>query len=326
MNNTVSFPLDPNQTIAPSFVTYNLLGVENSSPLDSYSGRNAKNPFGMAPLMRWATDLTDSSDELLVRIYNGSNFNITWFIGGCNISVYDVELSYTNGTYELTHCTLSPLNTTTLLFFPWVGNYFLTSFLSRMVVNLANQLNNNQTDFLTEVACQVSQLGIGLNAGLFMPTQPNSEVRMERDFLGSRYPINALSMLWVSTVLYLILGVVLLTRAASEQGDILPIEQIAESSRSDSNTHSVSTISTIALAQQRVANLCAIIAEHFILSESGGKQSNALAPALSIQKNPINMFGEDVREERLGIRFQRGQSLTTGEGLRKRIFCVGYQD
>jgi hypothetical protein len=317
-NNEVTFPLDPNQPTGPSFVTYNLLGVADSPPLDGYSGRNAKNPFGMAPLMRWATGLTDGSDELLVRTYTGSNSNITWFMGGCNISVYDIELSYMNGTYDLTHRTLSPLNTTTMLFLPWVGSYFTTSFVSRMVVNLANQLNNNQTDFLTEVARQVSQLGIGLNAGLFMPTQTTSDVKIERDFLGSRYPINALSMLWASTVLYLILGVVLLTKAASQQGDNLLIEPTAESSRSDTSTHSPSATSTIVLAQQRVASY-AIVA-------SGEQQSNALAPSLSIQNDAIDMFGDEVCKKRLGIGFQSGQSPTLGEGSRKRIFCVGYQD
>jgi hypothetical protein len=326
INSQVTFPLEPTQTIAPSFVTYNLLGVGDSSPLDYFSGRNVNNPFGMAQLMRWTPGLTDGSDELLTRSYPSSNLNITWFMGGCNISVYDVELSYTNGTYNLTHRTLSSMNTTTMLFLPFVGNYFQTSFLSRMVDNLANQLNNNQTDFLTEVARQVSQLSIGLNAGLFVPTQTTSDVTIERDFLGSRYPINAVSMLWVSTALYLILGVGLLTRAASQQGDILLIEPIAESSTSDTNSHSISTTSTIALAQQRVADPCAIVAEHFILSTSGGQQFNALASALSIQKNAIDMFGDELSEERLGIGFHGGPSPALGEGIRKRIFCVGYQD
>ena len=324
-NNLVTFPLDPNQTTGPSFITYNLLGVEGSSPLDSFSGLNAENPFGMAPLMRWATGLTDGSDGLLVSNY-GSSENITWFMGGCNISIYNVELSYTNGTYNLTHRTLSSTNTTTMLFLPFVGNYFTTSFVSRMVVNLGSQLNNYQTDFLTEVARQTSQLGIGLNAGLFSPTETISDVKMERDFLASRYPINAVCVLWTSTALYLIIGVWLLTRAASRQGDILLIEPITKSSRSDTITQSKSMTTTIALAQQRVADPCAIVAEHFVLSASGGRQPNALTPILSIQKKSVNMFGEEECQERLGIGFQNGLSPPLGEGLRKRFFGVAYQD
>ena len=41
---------------------------------------------------------------------------------------------------------------------------------------------------------------------------------------------------------------------------------------------------TIALAQQKVADPCAIVAEHFVPSTSGRQQSNALIPILSIQK------------------------------------------
>jgi hypothetical protein len=213
-----------------------------------------------------------------------------------------------------------------MLFLPFVGNYFTTSFVSRMVVNLGSQLNNYQTDFLTGVARQTSQLGIGLNAGLFSPTETISDVKLERDFLVSRYPINAVCMLWTSTALYLIIGIWLLTRAMSRQGDILLIEPITKSSKSDTITHLKSMTTTITLAQQRVADPCAIVAKHFVLSAFGGWHSNALTPILSIQKKSVNMFGEEECQEQLGIGFQNGLSPPLGEGLRKRFFCVAYQD
>lgn len=322
---TFSVPSDPSQVTGPSFLTYNLQGSQyNVTELDSLSGSNVGNPFGFAQLMRWATELTDGSDYLHVWDYGSEN--ITWFMGGCNISVYDVELSYTNGTYNLIDRTLSAENTATMLFLPFVGDYFLTSFASRMVVNLANQLNNNHTDFLIEVARQVSQLGIGLNAGLFMPTQLISDVKMEKVFLASRYQINALGVLWAATVFYVILGVGLLIRAVNEQGDTLLIEPVSKSSTLDSDAHSASTTSTLLLAQQRVANPSAIVAEHFILSTSGGYQFNALAPALSIQNNVMDIFGDEKGEDRLGIGFHSELSSGINERLRKRVFCVGYQD
>jgi hypothetical protein len=264
--------------------------------------------------------LTDSSDYLHVWDYGGQN--ITWFMSGCNVSVYDVELSYTNGTYNLINHTLSTDNTTSILFLPFVGDYFSTSFASRMVVNLADQLSNNHTDFLIEVARQVSQLGIGLNGGLFMPTQTISDVKMERVFLASQYPINALSMLWAATALYLVLGIGLLTRAASEQGDTLSIELLPKSLTFDFNANPVSTTSTLLLAQQRITEPSAIVAEHFILSTSGG-HSNVFAPALSTQNNTMDMFGDEKGEARLGIGFHSGLSPGLDEGLRKKVFRVG---
>lgn len=263
--------------------------------------------------------MTDGSDYLHVWDYGGKN--ITWFMGGCNISVYNVELSYSNGTYDLINRTLSAENTATMLYLPFVGDYFLTSFATCMVVNLANQLNNNHTDFLIEVAHQVSQLGIGLSAGLFMPTQIISDVKMEKVFLASQYQINALSMLWGATVFYVILGIGLLIGAISKQGDTLLTETVSKSSTLDSDAHSASTTSTILLAQQRVANPSAIVAEHFILSTSGGYQFNALAPALSIQSNVMDMFGDEKDEDRLGIGFHSKPSSGHNEQLRKSLLC-----
>jgi hypothetical protein len=189
-----------------------------------------------------------------------------------------------------------------------------------MVVNLASQLRNNQTDFLVEVARQISQIGIALNAGLFSPNQMMSNVMIQKNFLESRYPISSLSMLWASVGLYLILGIGLLARVANEKGDTLPIK----SRTTDSNQYSVPTTSTLALAQQWITNPSVIIAEHFVLSASNGNRPpNVLAPALSIQKSAMKMFGDEAETARLGIGIQGGLSPN---GLRSRYFRVGYQD
>jgi hypothetical protein len=153
-----------------------------------------------------------------------------------------------------------------------------------------------------------------------------SDITMQKAFLASRYPINALSLLWVSTGFYLIVGVGLLAQAANEQGELLPIAPVTQPSTSDSNTQSVSTISTLALAQRWVASPFAIIAEHFVLSTLAGRQSD-LTPRLSIQKHTIDMFGDETGTDRLGIGFQDNLSLRLSEGLRKRgRFFVCYQD
>jgi hypothetical protein len=321
-NDTLPFTVDPNQVAGSSLVTYNLRGSQdNATQLDSYSGRNVNNPFGMAQFMQW----TGVASTQLGSFLDAPNKNLTWFVGGCNISVYDVKLSYTNGTYSLVNRTLSAGNTTSMLFLPFVGDYFLTSFGPRMIINLAGQLDNTESDFLVEIARQVSQLGIGLNAGLFVPAQTMSDVTMKNSFLVSRYPINALSLLWASVIFYLILGVGLLARAANEQGDTLLIEPVTKPSTSDTNTHSVSMTSTLALAQQWVTNPSTIVAEYLTLSTSTRKQSDVLAPALSIQKHAIKVF-EDIDEtytDRLGIGIHCGPSLRVSEGLRRRDFGVG---
>jgi hypothetical protein len=54
LNNTILFTVDPNQVAGSSFVTYNLRGLQdNVTQLNSYSGHNVNNPFGMAWFMQW---------------------------------------------------------------------------------------------------------------------------------------------------------------------------------------------------------------------------------------------------------------------------------
>lgn len=53
----------------------------------------------------------------------------------------------------------------------------------------------------------ISQLSIGLNVVLSMPSQTMSSVKIERAFVVDRYPINVLSMLGASITPYLIFGV-----------------------------------------------------------------------------------------------------------------------
>jgi hypothetical protein len=307
--------IDDMMFMYPNNSTYSItLLVEGAEPITF-------TPFGIAQLMQWPDNFVDPE---VLNPYLDQWMMLAWFTGACNISVYDVVLSYTNGTYNLTNRTLSGQNTTTLLFTPFIGNYFSSYFSTRMVVNLASQLRNNQTDFLVEVARQISQIGIALNAGLFSPNQMMSNVTIQKNFLASRYPISSLSMLWASVGLYLILSIWLLVRVANEKGDTLPIESPLKSRTTDSNQYSVPTTSTLALAQQWITNPSVIIAEHFVLSASNGNRSpNVLAPALSIQKSAMKMFGDEAETARLGIGIQGGLSPN---GLRSRYFRVGYQD
>jgi hypothetical protein len=314
----VNFKSNATNIPSQSFTTYNL----PNSTTPKFFGLNITNPFGMVQLMQWPYDPADTQEHINPHLTQRITY--VWFTGVCTISVYDVVLLYTNGTYHLINRTLSAQNTTTLLFTPFIGTYFSTYFSSRMVINLASQLRKNHTDFPVEVARQISQLGIALNAGLFSPDPMMSNVTMQRDFLASRYPISSLTILWASAGLYLLLGIGLLARAANEKGDTLPIESPPKSRTTDSDQHSVPTTSTLALAQQWITNPSAIIAEHFVLSApNGNREANALASASSIQKSAMKMFGDETETGRLGIGIQGGLSR---DGLKSRIFRVGYQD
>lgn len=321
-NHTVNFTAS-RMDAGSSFAMYNLQGSQINVTELTADQSNPTNPFGFAQLMGWADKVTDGSEYF----WNSSTFptEVIWFAGACNVSVYDVELSYSNGSYSLLSRTLSAENTSTMLFLPFVGDYFQNSFAPLIVPNLVSQISNNNTDFLVQVAWQVSELGIGLNAGLFVPTQTISDVNMEKTFLASRYPIYALSLLWASTASYLILGIGVLVRSAGETGAIEPVAELSTLA-SKSNAYSMPTASTLVLAHQRIVSPAAIVAEHFILSKSDGYRSDIPTPTLSTQKDVMDMFGDERGEGRLGIGFWVGLSPEVNDGLRKRVFGVEYQD
>ena len=328
-NNTANFSLQgpPTLTDASSvYLVYNLQTAGINVPQMAFAGQNATNPFGMAQMMGWGAGsfgqaLTDGSDYFFSEFDENNNEYITWFVGTCNISIYDVELSYTNGTYDLTNRTLSDQDTTTMLFLPFVADLFLQSFGPRMVINLGSQVSNNNTDFLVEVARQVSQLATGLNAGILMPAVAASNVKMEETFIASRYPLNALGMLWAATVLYLACGVGLVIRSIGEQGDVLPTDPLIKSSPSDPPSPATSTPSTLVLARQRMVKPLAIVAEHFVLSGLYGNHPDGLLPALSVKAEVMDMFMEAKDEHRLGIGI--GNSLSPGNNERERMFSIG---
>jgi hypothetical protein len=322
-NSSVSFTMNFSNFPDQSFATYNLQDSQGNVPELNVSGVNVTNPFGIAYFTQWRYGVTSTGSQ------QGLQETPIHVWGVCNISVYDVELSYTNGTYNLTNRTLSMQNTTTMLFLPFLNPYFSDFFAPRWLLNLASTINPadvNDPNRSLELFHQISQLGIGLNAGLFMPTQTSSDIKIQKTLLASRYPVNALGLLWASTVLYIIFGTGILIQAANEEGECLPIEPVAKSLTSDSGAHSVSTTSTLALAQQWITSPSAIIAEHFVPSTSIGHKSNlnVLAQTLSVPKSTADMFGDESGTDRLGIGFQNpGQ----GEGLNRRgKFYVGYRD
>jgi hypothetical protein len=129
-------------------------------------------------------------------------------------------------------------------------------------------------------------------------------------------------MLWAATALYLACGIGLVIKSVGEQGDVLPINHLIKSSPSDSPSLATSTPSTLVLAQQRMVNPLAIVANHFVLSGLHGNHSNELLPALSVKAEVMDMFMEAKEEHRLGIGI--GNSLFLGNNEeRKRMFSIG---
>lgn len=161
-------------------------------------------------------------------------------------------------------------------------------------------------------------------AGVFNPA-PAMNLSIESPFIASSYPLAALYLLWGATALYVLLGVVLLVLAGSQQGDEVRVQGRA---------NKMETTSTLALAHRRLVDPTAIVAEHFVLSgdhskgNARGELDEADLELLSVQDDAVEMFAE-VRgraQGRLRVGFDGGHAGGTAEqaGLRRRIFRVAY--
>ncbi|KAG9007794.1 hypothetical protein FRB93_007185 [Tulasnella sp. JGI-2019a] len=300
------------------------------SPLAWY-GQSATNPFGLAHLMAFNAQPQGNPDFTVLQSgTTARGASIAYYLGTCNVSVYDVHLSYSNDTYTLLSRTLADQNTTVAMFGPFVTDYFYPYFLPTLVVNLKALITSDSsgTNFPMEVARQVSQLALAYGSAMFTGLAAQDGT-VTKTYIASRYPLVALGLLWASALVYILYGLVLLFRAMAATGDEVIIPTTDDKKKE-------TTISTLELAHARLVNPVAVVAERFLISDvevaqcrSGGDgnvERLADVADLSVRRDPLDMFaeGRDGANGRLGVGFS---SAVGGDGqlaIQKRIFRVAY--
>lgn len=300
-------------------VTYNLENTSNDAPPLQWWGGNVTNPFGFGQVFDFIAEEANTQDFHSMQFHSSDTYQ--YYVGACSVSVYDVFLSFTNGTYTITNQTLSDQNTTTLLWGSFEYDYTTNFLLPRLMVNI--QAAINQSDFTDILAKQVSQLGIAYVAGV-LSTSPATHLLIEEPFIASAYPYAALYLLWGSSLLYVLMGIVLLVIAGTQQGLEVRVVQGVDAGGKARKPEMTSTLS---LTHQRLLNPMAIVAEHFVLSSAGngGEMDAAAADVLSVKEDAMQMFNEakGPAQGRLHVGFS--ENTEEGDsGLRHRIFRVAY--
>ncbi|KAG9007793.1 hypothetical protein FRB93_007184 [Tulasnella sp. JGI-2019a] len=297
------------------------------SPLAWY-GQSATNPFGFAHLMAFNAQPQGNPDFTVLQSgTTARGVSIAYYLGTCNVSVYDVRLSYSNDTYTLLSRTLADQNTTVAMFGPFVTDYFYPYFLPTLVVNLKALITNDSSgaSFPMEVARQVSQLALAYGSAMFTGLAAQDGM-VTKSYIASRYPIAALGLLWASALVYVCYGLVLLFKAMTATGDevIIPTDDKKET-----------VISTLELAHARLVNPIAVVAERFLTSDAEAAQRSggngdverlADIADLSVQKDPLDMFaeGRDGGNGRLGVGFSSAVGGDGQSAVQKRVFRVAY--
>ncbi|KAF7977473.1 hypothetical protein HWV62_3414 [Athelia sp. TMB] len=179
---------------------------------DQWTGnRSVKNPF----MAFWQSTLGNPVDEyqfsdLLVNISNKG----AYIVMACNITVYDVFLHYTNGSYTLLNQTVAAGGTAAFATYPLKEfttgmNYRADITMNETYPILPRFLNDLQranptaAEFGATVSPNVARLVLSFSAGML---QPASATEVMADGAVTRYPLVPLVIYLVLVYLYALLA------------------------------------------------------------------------------------------------------------------------
>ncbi|KAG8877607.1 hypothetical protein FRB98_006617 [Tulasnella sp. 332] len=313
--------------------TYNLQDAAitgaPSTPL-AWSGQNATNPFGFAHMMAFSAQPPQGNSDFIVRQSStaaASDATIAFYIGSCNISVYDVQLSFSNNAYALVNRTLADQDTTVAMFGPFVSDYFYESLLSGLIVHLKPVVSDDSssTTFPAAVAGQISQMGLAYSSAMF-ESLGAQDGTLTQSYIASRYPLAPLGLLWASAALYVLYSSLLLARAVVAKGD-----EVVTSGTTDEGKTTTKTISALELAQVRLINPIALVADRFNESDAhaaqriGDAEHSEDMASLSVKTDPLDMFADGGEKRRLGVGFSSAIDGTE-QSAQRRVFRVARLD
>ncbi|KAK0213699.1 hypothetical protein IW262DRAFT_1441753 [Armillaria fumosa] len=289
-------------------LTSNTWSVGQDYPLDS-----VLNPYGALITLYWDEDDDDTAFPAngtpgWYQIQTDSDpvdgiVSFTyWYIGACNMTAYNVSLSYStlNGGNEYTFASqpvLSNFNITSALLAAF-DFYYQTNLVTYLKTTLQTSLTLSTETFNTVLSRNMSYATIGLASPLFerdVSTGGNSFLPRS----ASRYPLAPLSA--VLAILYTYAFLALVITASSV---MLSSREIIVT-KNDEKEH---RITAIELVQLRLTNALASIAERFV---------DPAQPELLLKTSAVDMFHEHPHAERLGV-VMKDYEGDDGEGIVRR--------
>ncbi|KAK0189950.1 hypothetical protein F5146DRAFT_645912 [Armillaria mellea] len=281
---------------AEDFSRIDLLDLTSNAVLqDSYGGYpldSVLNPHGARVILYWIDKGThdtvfpaDGTPGWYQREI-GTTFRTYWYASVCNVTAYNVSLSYStldgNDRYTLASAPVpSNFNTTSALLaaFDYAYRANLADYLK---YSLRTSFNLSAETFNTVFSRNISYAALGLASPLFeRDASTGGNTTLLRS--ASRYPLAPLST--VLAILYTYALLALIITASSVR---LSSREIIVT-KSDGREHRVTAIE---LVQLRLTNALASIAERFV---------DPARPELLLETSAVDMFHEDPDAERLGV-------------------------
>ncbi|KAK0189948.1 hypothetical protein F5146DRAFT_1201108 [Armillaria mellea] len=227
---------------------------------------------------------------------------IYWYTSTCNMTAYNVSLSYStldgNSTYVLASPpVLSDFNTTSAIFAA-LDPMYQTTLVGYLKYTLRTSLTFSTETFNTVLSQNMSYAAMGLASPLFErdPSTGGNSVLLRS---ASRYPIAPLSTVLAILYIYALLALVI---TASSM--MLSSREIIVT-KDGRKEHRVTAIELI---QLRLTNALASIAERFV---------DPARPELLLETSAVDMFHEHPHAERLGV-VMKDYEGEDGEGVVRR--------
>ncbi|PBK70410.1 hypothetical protein ARMSODRAFT_111194 [Armillaria solidipes] len=271
------------------------------------------NPYGARVTLYWvdsgANDTAFPADGTPGWYQRPVNYSMVtyWYTSTCNMTAYNVSLSYSalngNNTYASTSRLPSNFNTTSALFAAFDPVY-QTNLVDYLKYTLRTSFTFSTETFNIALSQNLSYAAMGFASPLFerdVSTGGNSVFLRS----ASRYPLAPLSAVLAILYTYALLALVITVSCV-----MLSSREITVT-KNGVNEHRVTAIE---LVQLRLTNPLASIAERFV---------DPARPELLLESSAVDMFHEHPHAEKLGVVMADDEG-DDGEGIvrRRRTFRV----
>ncbi|PBK86617.1 hypothetical protein ARMGADRAFT_532839 [Armillaria gallica] len=287
----------------------------STDPFGGYPLDSVLNPYGARVVFYWldqgANDIAfpaQGTPGWYQRPMAPSSEISYWYMSRCNMTAYNVSLSYTtldgNNTYAFTdRPVLSNFNTTSALFAA-LDSIYQTNLINYLETTLRSSFTLSTEAFNTVLSRNMSYAAMGLASPLL-----ERDVSTGGNYIllrsASRYPLAPLSTVLAILYIYSLLALVITASSV-----MLSSKEIIVTKNGGKEYR----ITAIDLVQLRLTNALASIAERFV---------DSARPELLLESSAVDMFHEHPHAERLGVVMVDYEG-EDGEGIirRRRTFRV----
>ncbi|SJK98259.1 uncharacterized protein ARMOST_01522 [Armillaria ostoyae] len=281
----------------------------STDPYGGYPLDSVLNPYGARVIFYWLDDgANDTAFPALgtpgwyQRPMSGSSEISYWYMSTCNMTAYNVSLSYStldgNNTYAFVdRPVLSNFNTTSALFAA-LDSAYQTNLVNYLETTLRTSFTLSTAAFNTVLSRNMSYAAMGFASPLL-----ERDVSTGGNYIllrsASRYPLAPLS-----TVLAILYTYSLLALVITASSVMLSSREIIVT-KNDGKEYRTTAID---LVQLRLTNALASIAERFV---------DPVRPELLLESSAVDMFHEHPHAERLGV-VMADYEGEDGEGIVRR--------